>query len=271
MKLEEMCIHDVQKAELYILKEIDEICSRNNICYWGMYGTLIGSIRHKGFIPWDDDLDIAIKREDYEKFIEYFSCEYKGNLEIHLPDNKQEYPFYIARVCDKNHILKFKDYDYISGVFIDIYPFDGLGSEKDKRFWHEKQRYIKIIKKCLEATMYNGIIGNTFLKKIINLPLELYSRYKGKSYFVNLIDELSKTYTWENSVYVGLPVWANNLYFHDKHDFDDFIYVDFEDIKIQIPLNYDKILKEIYGNYMCLPPKEKQLPQHGYKAYKKYN
>lgn len=267
--MQEMKLDEVQEAELKILMEVQEICKQENIQYWGMYGTLIGAIRHKGFIPWDDDLDLAMKREDYEKFIYFLQKKYSGKLELHIQETNSDYPYYIARVCDKEHVLQFDDFDYSSGVFIDIYPFDGMGNEKDMEFWNKNTKKIKILKKCLTAVSYKGKIGSSLLHKIINMPLVLFSKWKGKEYFIKQIDLLSKKYQWNESEYVGLPVWADNLYFHKKADFEKFMLVDFENIKISVPVNYNRILKDIYGDYMCLPPENKRVPQHGYKAYKK--
>lgn len=265
--MEKAKLHEIQKAELNIFKEIDCICKELKINYWGAYGTLIGAIRHSGFIPWDDDLDLAMKRADYNLLLSYFQNNYKGPLNLHTIHTNKDYPYYIARICDDKYCFIFDDYKYHSGAFVDIYPIDGLGNTKD--YWISKKNKILSLRKGMTyASSKHFFWGKSILTKIIKTPYILICKIRGKEYYYEKIDHLSQTYTWEESTYVGLPVWANNLYFHDKTDFDEFIYVPFEDTTIQIPKQYDKILTEIYGDYMKLPPKEDQKPQHGYIAYK---
>lgn len=265
--MEKMTIDEIQKVELTILKEVVQICEELEITYWGIYGTLIGAIRHKGFIPWDDDLDIAMKREDYEKFIAYFKKKYRGKLQLHCIDAKEDYPYYIARVSKEGYKLIFDQYDYTSGVFIDIYPLDGMGNSKE--FWLKSRGYIKYIHKGLECAGCKSIfLGSNWIKKIVKIPFVIYCKWKGKEYFYQKIDSLSQKYKWEESKYIGVPVWASDIWFNEKEDYAQSILVPFEDMMINVPKNYDAVLSRIYGDYMQLPPLEKRVPQHGYTAYK---
>lgn len=264
----EMSLQQIHMVELEILQEIDAICGKLGSRYWAMYGTLLGAIRHEGFIPWDDDLDIAMPRRDYELFLEYMKTRYIGGLELHHCLEKDDYPFYIARVVEKKHKLIFDDYEYTSGVFIDIYPIDGMGNEKDRIFWKNKEKEIYRLKKCMElSTRRTFFAGTNIVHKILNIPLKMKSMIMGRNYYYTKIDRLSKTFNWKDSRYVGFPVWGNEQPFLEKKIFDETIRVKFEDITICIPSGYEELLTDIYGDYNQLPPKERQCPSHGYKAY----
>lgn len=134
----ELSLREVQKISLNILKIVDDICRQEGLTYCLFYGTLIGAIRHNGFIPWDDDIDIAMPRNDYDKLKKYF-IKHKDNLMPYVyfdPDTNENYPYMLARICD----IRFKietenEYDFGMGCFIDIYPMDIVSSNKCKRFF----------------------------------------------------------------------------------------------------------------------------------------
>ena len=119
---------EVLKKELSF---IDEICSEQNIRYFVYYGSLIGAIRHHGMIPWDDDIDIVMPRNDYEKFLEYFKSNNTDCYTIVSNDTDSSVPYLISRVSDKRYHLEFlQGIQHEVGVFIDIYPLDGMGNCK---------------------------------------------------------------------------------------------------------------------------------------------
>lgn len=134
----ELSLREVQKISLNILKIVDDICRQEGLTYCLFYGTLIGAIRHNGFIPWDDDIDIAMPRNDYDKLKQYF-IKHKDNLMPYVyfdPDTNENYPYMLARICD----IRFKietenEYEYEMGCFIDIYPMDIISANKYKRFF----------------------------------------------------------------------------------------------------------------------------------------
>ena len=261
---------EIQKSILDVFVEVDAICKEQGINYWAAYGTLIGAVRHKGFIPWDDDLDICMARHDYENFIFFMRNNYKGNLYIDTFEDNKSYPYYITRIVGNSLKFVFDDYNYVSGPFIDIYPIDGMGNYNDRKYWERKRWYIDLIRKGLAYSKSKKLLlGNSFLRQLIKLPIIIMSKLLGTSFFWFQIDKLSKKFTWEESNYVGLPVWANKFYFHQKRYFDKTVRVPFENCYINIPYDYDSILREIYGDYWELPSKDKRVPQHGYKVYNK--
>ena len=123
----EMSIDEIHEATLEILKVIDSIAKKLKIKYFMAYGSLIGVVRHKGFIPWDDDLDLMMLREDYEKFLVYFA-EHEQELmpyKIFTNRNNKDYPNMIARVCNVNYPIQVEnEIPCGMGIFVDIYPID---------------------------------------------------------------------------------------------------------------------------------------------------
>ena len=264
-----MSLEEIQQEELKILNEIDSLCEKIGITYFGVFGTLIGAIRHRGFIPWDDDLDICMERSDYEKFLKYFKNQYDGNLILHHVSTVKNYPYYIARICETSHKLVYDNSDYTSGIFVDIYPFDGMGNDQDQEFWKSKRNAINLLKKKLIMSSGKTIIyGRNVFNKIGNVSMNIICHIKGEKYYFNKIDKLSQKFRWQESKYVGLPAWSNYYFVYNRTDFERTIRVPFGNSSIAIPENYDTILRDTYGDYMKLPPESERVPHHGYVAYK---
>lgn len=265
----EMTIGDVQKATLLVMKELDRICCENNFVYWITAGTLIGAIRHGGYIPWDDDLDIAMPRDDYEKLIKYLNEQYHNpHFSIHTFENNHRYPFYISRFCDTAHKLVFDDYNYESGCFVDIYPYDGMGKKNDYKYWKEKEHYFQITQKLLKLSQCSSLLyGNSTTHKLANLPFLLISKIIGRDYYYKSLNKYQSVFSWDESDYIGVISWSSGTYCYPKEWFDKIQRVSFNNIEVNAPVEYDKYLKMLYGDYMRLPPKSERKPHHGYHAY----
>lgn len=263
-----MTCREVQMATLDIIKKIDEICEKLNITYYLMYGSLIGAIRHKGFIPWDDDMDIAMKYPDYIKFLEY--CRKKGDemkpFELHNFETNKNVFYNISRLCDTRYILEFDGMNYTSGTFVDIYPLEGIGKKEDLEFWKRKlkktPRIQKSIYMCCNKTLF---FGKTKLTRVANIPKCVISKILGKKYFFDKLNNYRKI-DWNESDYVAVPAWETQYY--ERCWFDETIRVEFEDIMVSIPKEYDKLLRRSYSDYMKLPPEKDRRASHGYHAYK---
>ena len=154
MKKRRITLEESQRASLEILKAVIKLCDRLQLNYWITYGTLLGAIRHGGFIPWDDDLDIAMKREEYDILINYIIT-HKNEcypLVVHNKYTVKNCFYNISRICDTRYLLEFKDYDYVSGVFVDIYPYEALGDEKRYAEWMKWFRRNTKIKKFINMS-----------------------------------------------------------------------------------------------------------------------
>lgn len=272
----ELTIRESQIATLEIIDEIDKICKSLNIKYFMLYGTLIGAVRHKGYIPWDDDFDIGMKREDYDKFLNYCYSN-SEKLSPFCINNKKTDPgcwYNITRFCDTRYRCVYSGWKNFNetGLFVDIYPYDGMGKEEDKKYWEKiqlKRRYF--IKMLQLSSSDSKFPGSNIIKKILNFPLLFTARRKGVTYYLDKLENISTKFTWENSDYVYCCTWGDeiNLPSYPKSLFEDFCYLEFEGKKLPAPTHYDEVLRVIYGNYMELPPEDKRMPGHSYKVYKK--
>ena len=269
--MQEMTLKEIHDAELYVLKEVDAICRELGLKYWVMFGTLIGAVREHGFIPWDDDLDIVMKRDDYDKLVQYFMLTGKGGAkDLHLDHSLtiKTYTPYIARISEKKNHIEFNNQKYTSGIFIDVYPMDGLEGPQ----WHNSLRknilkklvrpkysYRKVKAQKNHVSIYGRILASirNYLSRI---PLMIRMRYI-------VTDMLARKYKFDESDYVGIPGWELRFCWERKF-FDETVYFKFEDFEVPAPIGYDEILRERYGDYMQLPPENERQPHHGYIAYK---
>ena len=270
----EMTMREVQLVALDILKIVANICEENGFRYLLAYGTLLGAIRHKGFIPWDDDIDILMPRPDYEKFVAYFLTHKKELYPLRLfnMDTCPQYPYMITRISDDRYRLKVaNEKEYGMGIFIDIYVLDGIGNtaEDAYRLLKKTCKYPRLI---FLSTRNHYHFGTTkgFLKRLIKFPVFFYAKLMGKKYFVNKLLCLIDKDTYDKSLYVACPIWDNRpTWGMRKSIIDNLIKVPFEDHFFYAPKDYDSFLNIFYGNYMELPPAKDRIYHHIYKAYKR--
>lgn len=273
MSEQALTLEEIHKETLEILKKIISICDELKINYFLAYGSLIGAVRHQGFIPWDDDLDLIMLRPEYDKFLQYCT-EHEEELfpfKLMGRHNTPGFPFTITRFCDLRYRMVADEIpDAGMGMFIDIYPFDGAGND-------EQQIHQKIAKKkwlwinCLFSALKGKFEPSTkgFLRSIVKLPGHLFARLMGPDYFLNRLETLKDIYSLEESKYVTCMIWDWPIKLKEKKHFEEFTYLPFEGIQVKVPKEYDTVLRNSYGDYMCLPPEEKRVPHHEYCLYRK--
>lgn len=269
----ELSLQEIHISTIPVIQEIEDICSMLGVNYVAFYGSLLGAIRHHGFIPWDDDFDIAMLRPDYEKFVNYCKTHESelGYFKVVDKKNTDDYPFNIARFCDLRYRMETSEFpDVGMGIFVDIYPLDPVGNDAEKARrriqWRKKLYSIgwnSSIKKRVPETR-KGTIG-----RIIKTFIYIWSKNKSIKYFFKKYDELADLYEYDKSSLVAVVVWDLSFYPMPRIWFEDLTSTPFENITVKVPKEYDRILKQVYGDYMKLPPKEKQHPTHSYKLYKK--
>lgn len=256
---------EVKDLLLNILKEIDAFCTKNNLTYYLAYGTLLGAVRHKGFIPWDDDIDICMPRPDYDKFISSFKSKNPRYQVIsHLKDKK--YPYYFAKVHDTNTILETKlTYTNRMGLYVDIFPIDAIPSDKNLQ-----KRYIR------KFNFYRNIYNirsirfswqRSFLKNMLLLISRLVTFFIPPSYLPYKIDKISKSYNYAEHNLVSIASSSDQRLILDKELFSYGIKLKFESMYANVPKSYTDILSKSYGDYKKLPPIEKQISHHEIKAF----
>ena len=267
----ELSIEQIHSAQLETLKKFAEICEKEGFTYFLAFGTLLGAVRHENFIPWDDDVDVMMPRQDYEKLINYCirNRSALSPFELHSIYTNDNYIYPIGRFSNSDYRLccdnNVKEYGL--GMFIDIYPMDGLGENVDEIKKRHKKMY-KIIRFIdiggrKKATGFSGNIVKRFLKKIVFY----YIKVRGLKHYILKIEKEGKKIPYESCSKVGCCVWGTRVF--DKKWVESTMMHKFADTEFRIPVGYDEILKEVYNDYMELPKESDRVPSHEYRAYKK--
>lgn len=266
--MKKIYLKEIKTILIQSLLEIDKYCKNNNITYYLAGGTLLGAIRHDGFIPWDDDVDIYMPRKDYEIFIKKFNKD-SNRLKIKTCylDNKYPYPF--AKVIDtKTKIVENSLHSAEMGIYIDVFPLDTFASYKDAKKIYRKMASLKGIW-CLKTIPVNK--KRNYLKNMILRVSKIFLFFVSENTIAKEMNKLAYGYKNENteSNYQGVVVWGygikKELFKIDIWDEKEEHF--FEEHYFMIPKEYDKILKQIYGNYMNLPPQNERVTHHDYDAY----
>ncbi|MCI6062863.1 MAG: LicD family protein [Ligilactobacillus salivarius] len=260
----------VQNLSLDILIYITDVCEKLNLRYYLMYGSLIGAVRHKGFIPWDDDVDIMMPREDYNQLLCFLKENIDKRYELFEPNTVSRYPYMIARISDKNYkIVMNNEEKYGMGIFIDIYPFDGVGNSlKEAKKIVRKGNVLSSM--CYQATRKRYAVETTtsFIRQCVKFPVFIMSKIIGKEYFQNKLKKLENIKNYEESKYISCVVWASGgeKDIFKRSWFDSYIYMDFQKYRFRVPKDYDEVLKHTYGNYMKLPDEKDRIGHHYYEV-----
>ncbi len=272
-KQDKMSLREIQLGSLEVLKKIKRICDDNNYRYFLAYGSLIGAIRNKGIIPWDDDIDIMMPREDYNKLKKYFKENESKLFPLKAFDNEimKEYPHSIMRISNQEYKLEFdNEKDYGIGLFIDVYPIDGIGNDKEeaKKLLHKAKRTASL---CFLTSRKGFGVDNTKskVKMIIKFPAYIWANILGNEHYQKKTRKLCNRYSYNNSKYIACiaqPNDGNDIF--EKETFEP-IETNFEGVKVTIPKGYDIFLKNIYGDYMTPPDEQGRKTHHTYDAYKK--
>lgn len=272
--MQELTLKEIQQETLKSLKKLDEICAELNINYFLAYGTLIGAIRHNGFIPWDDDIDVMFLRKDLDKLINYFES-HKGefaSLKICTRKNTKNYTASIPRLVNTDFVYE-SDYSYEKpyelGTFIDLYPLDN-GTDSGEKCHKLGEKVRKLNK--LYIIYINPDNGKKGIKKIVRyITSALLHLIWGKSFdFDAQISKILKKQTSDSDKYVSVLYDRTKNSYCDafpREYFTETVKHKFEDFEASIPKDYDTILKNLYGEYMSLPPEKDRISHHNYKIY----
>lgn len=259
--MRELTVEEIKKIELEILIEFDKFCTENGLTYFLAYGTLIGAIRHKGFIPWDDDIDINMPREDYCWFIEnYNKKNLDGRYKAISPKMPEAQHSFVKFIDTKTLKLEpdMKHEFGCLGIDIDIFPLDGQpeGESKYNKWYDKLMQTYKLHGLC-------GIDDSIKIKRRIAL-LIIKVLTGGRKSLLKKAERLHKKYPYNTSKYIGSieSAFDERTVRFPREWFDESILVEFEGHKLPAPKEYDKILRKVYGNYMTFPPKEQQVIHH---------
>lgn len=270
--MKEIALEETKKITFDILVNVAEFCEKNDIRYYLYYGTLLGAIRHKGFIPWDDDIDIIMPRPDYIKFNQLYpmqnTCSYYVLSSIMI-NPKHQYTF--AKVFDTRTDkiedgLIYKE-DSIHGIDIDIFTLDGVPEDIQRCKQFKKSQAKLFLAFQLSRLPFQR--AKSIIKTIINYAVTVVCHIIGTANFIRKINKRSMKYDFDSSEFIGSSTeyYEENKERFKKNEFIKPIKVEFEGKQFNAPSNFDELLAIFYGDYMQLPPKEEQITHHRYKAF----
>lgn len=253
-------LEDIHNIDLDLVKQFVKICDEFNFKYYIIGGTLLGAIRHKGFIPWDDDMDIAMPREDFERFLNVANNELPSNMKLITFRNQESYRYYLPRIVDLNTEIvekRYVDSGEKSNLFIDIFPIDGTPNNKLLR----KLYYFRILyNRLMVSWYYIDTIDPSRKRNLIEKILIVAGKILPTKIIINpkkhleKIDSLMKKNKIESSKYIGTIMGAYRTreivprsYFGMPTKYD------FEDMQLTGPQQYNEYLTHMYGDYMKIP------------------
>lgn len=271
--MKELTDKELQGVQLDILKVVDAWCRENQVDYALAFGTLLGAVRHGGYIPWDDDIDICMTRENYEKFIHSFNNGRTDNYEVMHHTLDRDFPYEFAKVQDKStRLVEMTDIDHEIGVNIDVFVIDRLGNDIENA-----QRVYKkcgFLRRLLEAKIsyFDKNKKRSLLKRILIVLIKAFSKPFSMHWITSNMNRICTQYNdIKDSKYCAIACVRD---FKPSKTFttacfDEYLEMKFEDIMAKVPKGYDEMLHKLYGDYMQLPPVEEREPHHLSHAYRR--
>ena len=264
---------ELQKIQLNILREFDLFCREHNIKYYIIGGSAIGCVRHKGFIPWDDDIDVGLFRKDYDRFVELAHQKWNGKIQIRNYKFTDDFYHCLTHVVDTS--VTVIDHARIkpvyTNVWIDVNPLDGFPRFAIRRKLH--YMHLRTIKTLIVLSKFEALFDmNKRRSKVEQFVISIIKKVNFAHHFdtKKLISKLEnglRKYDARKERYVG-----NFLGRYKEKEimpteiFDETILMDFESLQVPVMKDYDTYLRNLYGDYMQLPPVEKRIG-HSFEAY----
>ena len=249
MEKQPLTLRERQLEYLRILKELDRFCTENNLRYYMACGTLIGAVRHKGFIPWDDDLDVFMPRPDFMRL----NAEYKSeDFTFHTLYNDKSHPYNFGRLCSRNVYTPFKNQKSFT-FGIDVYVINGAPSIREEQVKHMDKTFVHIKRKYIWTRIRSYLVRNHLWPfRSLSFPMMRKALFKAEREFAK--------YDFETSDYIW-PYGGGHLTMK-KENYGTPVRLQFEDGLFMAPEHFHEVLTLAYGDYMQLPPEEKRNPYH---------
>ena len=246
-------IEEYKRISVDVLHSLHEFCEKNKLTYFLDCGTLIGCIRHEGFIPWDDDIDVLMPRDDFEKLVETY---HEQGFTLFHYSKQRDFYYQYAKISKDGTVLDEVELPDIEGmgVNIDIFIMDGMPDNLMLRRIHQDVLAFLSKYRALMTRMGKALPKLAFL-----------FRWRWVDFLLNY---LGRKYSSYDTKYCG-NITATTIRHKEipKECFDSVIQKPFEGSLFNVPVGYDEYLSKMYGDYMKLPPKEKRIPKHHFDAY----
>lgn len=263
--MKEISMEESKSIMIKILESIDKCCRENDIKYSLCWGTMIGAVRHHGFIPWDDDIDVMMPREDYNKFLTLYSNQ---QFDVYTPKKTKNCIQIISKIYDTKTCTIFNKLSKsLFGVWVSIFPYDNVPDENLKQWERKRNFWVNVYHAKIANYLKTDSLWRRTKKFILKVSLLPFSSFW-------IYDKVEKCLTAFNDqktqrVCVLYARYYTDFRYFPQKLFDEVIDVDYEDIKTKIIKGYDEFMKTTYGDYMTPPPESKRVPEHNYKAYYK--
>lgn len=256
----------LHKCQLLLASELKRLCEKHNIKYYMIAGTLLGAVRHKGFIPWDDDMDFAIMRCDYARFLKVCKAELGEDFVLQEMFIDKNYALPMAKLLLKGTVLA--EYTTVNnkalkGIYIDVFPFDSIPDSEALRKKHSRKIYIlKYL--FLAKQSYKFPKKGEYKKSLIYALLKFATFFVTKSFLRNSLENELCRFKNEKTKKVAA---IGGAYPYSKESverqwFEESVELDFENIKLSAPKDYTEYLTYFYGDYMTPPPEDKRENRH---------
>lgn len=261
-------IKEMQNIELDILIYLDKICKKYNLKYFIVDGTLLGAVRHKGFIPWDDDIDVWMPRKDYEKLADVIEKDGGEYYKFYTPQNAHKFIYPFGKLVDiRTGLVDDTSAQYEIGVHVDVFPYDGMPGNSEKE-------YRKYAKRCifLAEQRYPAFTTWRQAKERQNHGKFYFAKWAlrkivGGCNLVKIIDWYAKKYPVEGAKYIS-SLTSDYKYnqIMEASFCEELIELEFEGHFFKAPVGYEEYLKKLYNDYMKLPPENERIA-HARKAW----
>lgn len=270
--MREIYIEELKTLQMDIMSAVHRFCEVNHLRYSLACGSMLGAARHKGYIPWDDDIDIYLLREDYDKMIELFPELWEDRYKFCTLERDPKWGLPFGKVCDTKTIVKENiNHLYELGVNIDIFPIDKVPDDelKWKRFDKFRRKFYEIYSmRVAESRILKFHNGKNFFRNIIATIIKIVSVCFSVHFLAKCFQKIAKHYdkTDSNRVFeCAQGIFQKHPF--PKSLFDNRILMPFEDREYMCFADYDSYLSYGFGDWRQLPPKEKQVTHHDFKAW----
>ncbi|MBO5415100.1 MAG: LicD family protein [Clostridia bacterium] len=260
-------LRQLQLVGIYIYRDLLSACEKNGLKLYLLGGTLIGAIRHKGYIPWDDDIDVCMSRTDFNKLMELTDGKISEKCRIINPADEKDFKGYIPLAVYENSSLLSKQFKEVEDlkIGISIFIYDGVPKNALTRKLYFMRMYMLRAEHALCRADFKNV--NTRAAKLMGPILSPFYNPKNVYKYKNKILKWQQKYPYDKSEYVSTNAdkdsWKEVF---PKKDFEIAAEVDFEGIRSWAFSYYDEHLTRYYGDYMQLPPEDAQIPKHSFEA-----